>query len=278
MSEVGSLVRVGTAPTIAVRDAGEGAAVVFLHGVGGRRTDWAEQQRHFSQHYRTLAWDARGYGDSDDYAGAASIELFADDLARVLDTLGIIRAHLVGLSMGGYIAQAVASRHPDRIVSLTLADTSISLQHTLGAHGAAQFLAARREPLEHGTSLGVLARTIAPNLLAPGAGEDLIARVEMTFATLRGESYLKALGAVVGFRNRLDLLSVRVPTLVIVGEHDTLLPPTASRALADAIPGARYVELRGAGHLSNLEQPVAFNAALEDFLASCRLQECSNGK
>ena len=110
--------RIGPAPHIAVEHAGSGEFVIFMHGIGGNRRNWYDQIDAFAPHFHAAAWDARGYGDSDDYEGALTFTDYADDLARVLDYFGQSRAHVVGLSMGGRIAMDFAARYPRAAVDL----------------------------------------------------------------------------------------------------------------------------------------------------------------
>ena len=117
------MVRIGPAPRIAVEHTGAGPLVVFLHGIGGNRNNWRDQLPALAQGLHACAWDARGYGDSDDYEGALDFADFSRDLERVLDHFGAAAAHVVGLSMGGLIAQDFYRRHPGRVLSLVLAGT-----------------------------------------------------------------------------------------------------------------------------------------------------------
>ena len=112
------------APRLAVSVEGSGPLVLFLHGIRGNRRNWNLQLPVFAQHFRAAAWDARGYGDSEDYDGPLQFDDFSSDLLRVLDFLGERKAHLVGLSMGGRIARNFALKHPQRVRTLTLANTS----------------------------------------------------------------------------------------------------------------------------------------------------------
>src|SRR5258706_7511304 len=115
--------KIGPAPRIAVQHDGAGELVMFLHGIGGNRDNWDDQLVHYAPHSHAAAWDARGYADSDDYPGELSITDFAGDLRRVLDHFKADKAHIVGLSLGGRVAQRFYFKHPDRVRSLVLADT-----------------------------------------------------------------------------------------------------------------------------------------------------------
>ncbi|MGE0798765.1 MAG: alpha/beta fold hydrolase [Lautropia sp.] len=254
-------------PRIGFQWLGSGPAVVFLHGVGGWRGNWFHQLADFGRTHRAIAWDGRGYGLSEDSAAASiSIADFADDLLRLLDHLRIDRAHIVGLSMGGFIAQEFYARYPNRVRSLALADTAISLRSVHDDAFVRRFVESRRIPLTAGKRMADLAADFAAGLVLGGRQSPVYPAAVESLAIQRTDGYLKALDAVAAFDNSLDHAGVRVPTLVLVGEQDALTPPSASRVLADLIPGAQYVALAQAGHLSNLEQPLAFNRALRDFL------------
>ena len=254
------------APRIAVDHAGDGELVVFLHGVGGNRGNWRDQLLALAPRYHAAAWDARGYGDSDDLASPLSMSDFSADLLRVLDYFAADRAHLVGLSMGGLIAQEFVHRNPERVRSLVLADTGMGLREGDDAAWVEDFLRSRKAPLLAGRTPADIAPAIAATLVSENASPAARDRVIDSLSALRTPSYLEALETVTRFRNPLVHASVRVPTLVIVGEHDRLTPPAAARSLATRIPGARLEVLPGAGHLSNIEQPEAFNHLLIEFL------------
>jgi 3-oxoadipate enol-lactonase len=252
-------------PDIAVDVAGSGPLLVFLHGVGGNRQNWTDQLAHFSGRFTAVAWDARGYGDSDDVAGRVFTD-FADDLARVIDHFGA-PAHLVGLSMGGRIALDCWRRYPERVASLTLADTSA------GAPPAAEkleaFMALRRKPLlEEGKTPADIAPGIVDSIAGPHISPQARARLIDSHARLRPHSYLDTLATVTKFTDFPPFESITVPVLVIVGEHDRVATPAYAASMAAGIPGARLHIIAGAGHVSNIEAPAEFNAALDAFLAA----------
>ena len=259
--------RVGPSPAIAIDVAGSADApvVLFLHGIGGNRSNWRGQLAAVGQRYRAVAWDARGYGGSDD-GDALVFTDFADDAVRVLDHLGAQRAHIVGLSMGGRIALDLWRRYPARVATLTLADTSAGSKETQAPEKVEAFLAARRKPLLEGRTTADIAPGVAATLAGPNIAPETMAELVASLSALRAEPYLRTLEAVTRFTDFPDFASIDVPTLVIVGSEDRVAPPSVARAMADAIPHARYVELPGAGHISNLEAPDTFNTALLDFL------------
>lgn len=259
---------IGPAPLLCFDHAGEGPAIVFLHGVGGHRGNWRRQVARFGQAGLTaIAPDLRGYGDSADDDGAARrFTDFADDVVRLLDALGLAQATICGLSMGGRIALDLWRRHPGRVARLILADTSAASKESQDPARIEAFLAARRQPLLDGLTPAELAPRLVETLIGPNATPAQRAELTASLAALHRDAYLKTLEAVTRFTDFPDFASIAVPTLVIVGSEDRIAPPAAARAIAAAIPGAGLVEIDGAGHISNIEAPDAFDAALARFL------------
>lgn len=258
--------RIGPKPEIAVEYAGSGPFVLFMHGVGGNRRNWSDQIAGISGRYRAAAWDARGWGDSDDYDGALRMADICDDIDRVLDRFEVERVHIVGLSMGGFVALEYYARAPGRFRSLTLVDTSATIASDMTLEQRAEFVRLRKTPLLEGKTPKDIAPAMVATLLSPKAGPAVRARLEASISMLHPESYMKAVDMVVDF-NRSDVPpTIRVPTLCVVGSDDRLTPPNVMKALADRIPGAEYVEIPDAGHLVNIEAPEAFNRALLAFL------------
>jgi 3-oxoadipate enol-lactonase len=249
---------VGPAPRLALSVAGEGALVLFLHGMGGRRQNWDAQLAIFSKHYRAAAWDARGYGDSEDYEGPLDFAVFSADIARVLDHLDAERAHLVGLSMGGRIARNFALHHPERVRARTLANTSPGFG-ALAPEQVRAFIEQRR--------------TLAPEeqakrLLGAQAPSEAYDKLVASLAAVHRESYLKTMEASVAQDLAAPIERIGAPTLVITSTEDRLYPVVIAQDMARRIPGARLAIIEGAGHVSNLERPQEFNRLLAEFLHS----------
>ncbi|MFL6566726.1 MAG: alpha/beta fold hydrolase [Burkholderiales bacterium] len=271
-----NLVHVPPSPRLAVEHAGAGPLVVFLHGIGGNRRNFQRQLEAVAGGgFHAAAWDARGYGDSEDYEGELDFGEFSRDLIRVLDYFSAEAAHVVGVSMGGLIAQDFYRRHPRRVRSLVLAGTRNGYART----NAAEFLKRREAPLLAGLAPRDIAADLASTLASRSAPDAVLAQLRESIAALHKESYLKALrtttriGELPGYSERssyVDLKSVAVPTLVVCGTEDGVTPPGLSRELAAGIPGAKLQMIESAGHLCNIEQPEAFNAALVPFLQSVR--------
>ncbi len=229
--------------------------MLFLHGIGGHRQHWNPQLEAFSKHYQAAAWDARGYGDSEDYEGPLHFDHFTGDVLRVAQHLKAQRFHLVGLSMGGRIARNVALHYPDWLLSLTLANTSPGFD-ALSPEQVRRFVSERkaRTPETLRRLLGAHPR--------PEAYQALME----SFAATHAESYVKTIEASVAHDRAAPLEEIRVPTLVITGSEDAVYPPAMAKDMARRIPRARLVEIPEAGHMTNLEQPERFNRAVMDFL------------
>lgn len=254
--------RIEGPPDIAIDIAGSGPLLVFLHGIGGNRHNWSDQLETFADRFTAVAWDARGYGDSDDEPARVFTD-FADDLASVVTRLGA-PAHIVGLSMGGRIALDCWRRYPQLVASLTLADTSAGAPPDPARIEA--FLALRSAPLLAGETPAEIAPGIVDSIAGPEITKAARDRLLASHAALRAPSYLSTLAAVTRFADFPPLAGITVPTLVIAGEHDPIATPAHATAMAAAIPGARLHIIPGAGHVSNIEAPAAFNAALGRFL------------
>lgn len=257
-------------PAIAVEYAGSGPLVVFLHGIGGDRSTWLPQMTAFAGRYCVAAWDARGYGDSDDYDGPLRFADMADDLARLLDSFAVNRAHIVGTSMGGRIGLEAYARHADRFATIALAGVHARFE-SFSPEAQRDFVESRRKPLMDD---GLEPADIAPRVVAKLAGtaipDEARDRAVAAMSRLHKESYIKTVEATTGFDREHVLGEISVPALVIGGEHDPLTPPALTRKVADAIPGAEYRTIYDSGHLGNLENPVEFNRLLDAFLSKYR--------
>jgi len=251
--------------TIAYDIAGSGPLVVFLHGIGGNRSNWEGQIAYFAARFCAVAWDARGYGASEDPPQTLKFSDYTDDLVRLLDHLGGQRGHLVGLSMGGMILQDFYGRYADRVATLALVDTSVGFG-SVSEEVRRDFLARRLDPLERGLMPADIAPGVVEVLMAKSATAVARQRMRTSIEALRVAPYKQALHAIITTDFRAILPHINVPTLVIVGDEDVVTPPPEAEFLARNIPGAKLVTIPGAGHLTNIEKPEAFNAALEAFL------------
>lgn len=261
---------IGPAPTLAVEVTGCGPLVIFLHGIGGNRKNWLNQLDVIGSEFTAAAWDARGYGGSEDYEGALEFTDFTEDLKRVIDAFGVRGAHLVGISMGGRIALDFYAKWPDRVATLTLADTSAGNSRSNSAQEIDAFLAIRKRPLLEGKTPRDIAPQVLATLIGPATDSQSSDRMLESLNELRADSYLKTLDTVTRYSAFPPFEQIAVPTLVLVGEHDRIATPAFALEMANRIPGARYAVIAGASHISNLDGAGEFNRLLMEFLREHR--------
>lgn len=262
---------------------GSGDPLLLIMGLAADSQAWMFQVPDFSAQYRTIAFDNRGVGRSSKPAGAYSIHQMADDAAGLMEQLGIDRAHVVGVSMGGMIAQELTLRHPQRVRSLVLgctypepdekveqqrAFTLTQLGGSIGAEGEAKIDLSTINPM-------MFMQQMLPTVF----NQDFIMRelpklLQVFSGALQYgfslEAILGQVSAVMGHRATDRLHQIAVPTLVITGDADLLISPANSDIIAQAIPGARLVKVPGGSHGFNFETPDVFNREVLSFLSSVR--------
>ena len=238
--------------------------LVFLHGIGGAGRAWHGQLDFFKHRYRTIAWDMPGYGGSAPLP-TVSIAALADALQGFLQQVRAMKPILVGHSIGGMIVQQLLAKHPRIASAIVLAQTSPAFGKPDGDWQKA-FIEARLGPLDRGETLAALAPSLVKNLVGddPDIGGMELARDCM--ASVPEASYRATMMSMLGFDQRNVLKDIVVPTLLLSGSKDKNAPAPMMAKMATYISSARYFELEGVGHLANLEQPGAFNAALDSFL------------
>ena len=251
---------------LAVVDRGLGVPLLLVHGFPLDHSMWVSQIEGLCDTCRVIAPDLRGFGESDVTSGTVTMGQMADDIAALLDGLEV-REPVVfcGLSMGGYIGWEFFMRHRDRVGSLILCDTRAICDTAEGAQG-------RRETAEKVVAEG-------PQILVDGmvsklfSGATIANRkdiVEETCRVMMGTAPEGIAAAARGMAERIDastlLASVDCPTLIVVGEEDAISTVEEMRSIADAIPGARFVKVAGAGHMSPLEAPAEVNEAIRQFV------------
>lgn len=257
-------------PRIALDQQGSGEVLLFVHGIGGNRTNWREQLEFFAPRFRAVAIDVRGWGLSEDYEGPLDFDDVTADIVRLLAQLGAPDCHIVGLSMGGLIAQHVLWRQPHIVRSAVFADTSAGPGEEHDAQWIEEFLRLRKEPLLSGLTPADIAPTVARSLAVPNAPASSTKRLEESIAALHKESYLKALDYVSNYKRKLDHAAVTIPVHVMVGEFDQLTPLKQAQSLAARFGNCAVGVVPAAGHLSNMDNASAFNQQLDAFLASHR--------
>ncbi|MEK6813178.1 MAG: alpha/beta fold hydrolase [Nitrospirota bacterium] len=239
--------------------------VLFVHGFPFSSAMWDSQMEAVGRRCRAIACDIRGLGRSEVGDGQYTIEGHVDDLIGLLDRLEIDKTVVVGLSMGGYIALRTLERNPERFLAAVLCDTRAEADDNAGklkrANGAASVK-------RHGAA--AFAESFLPAVFAPESLRTKPEAVKLIKSIIAATPPLAIAGHLIAMAGRTDttasLAAIGVPTLIMVGENDTLTPPALARAMHERIPGSKLYLVPGAGHMSNLENPEFFNSRLLEFL------------
>ena len=240
--------------------------LLLIHGfpVDGRM--WEPQVEALRGRFQLLIPDLWGFGQNPPPAKPPSMEDQAEGLRSALSEVGVQKVVLGGFSMGGYIALAFAALHPERLAGLVLTDTRAGAD---SAEGRTARTESARRVLAEGTAF--LADTLPEKLLSKRTFESRPGLVSRIGTLIRSQPREGVAAALLAMRDRPDrtaeLPRIACPTLVLCGAEDALSPPAEMRALAAAVPGARYAEVPAAGHLANIENPGAFNRELLAFLS-----------
>jgi pimeloyl-ACP methyl ester carboxylesterase len=255
--------------TLHVEDTGgPGETILFSHGLLWNTALFAPQMAALRGRYRCVAYDHRGQGRSaDDRRKVIDMDLLTDDAVALIDALDLGRVHFCGLSMGGFVGMRLAARHPQRVRSLMLLDTS-----------------AEPEPAENAPKykrMNVAARWLGPRVVMPQVMPILFGRTALTDPSRAAErrqwqdhlngnrrSIWRAVNGVL-YRDPVvsELPGIAAPTLVMVGDEDVATVPAKAQRIAAGIPDSRLVVIPNAGHSSTVENPAAVNAAIDRFLA-----------
>lgn len=251
-----------------VMDDGIGPAILFVHGFPLDHTMWAEQIAEFSKTHRVIAPDLRGFGGTDGTLYSVSMEQFADDLNELLLALQVDRPiTFCGLSMGGYVGWQFALRYPQWLGRMIACDTRAAAD---SAEAAANRLKMADIVVKEGPA--PVAMAMMPKLFAPATTQTRPALTDLVRQMVMRTNPIAIAAAHRGMAVRPDvtaqLASFRFPTLVIVGEHDLISPAAEMRTIAESLPNAKFAVIPNAGHMSPMEEPVAVNRAIREFLAS----------
>ena len=250
---------------LAYDDVGVGPAVLLIHGYPFNRSLWTEQTEALTSRFRVVTPDLRGFGETDTSEGPATMSRMAEDVATLMDQLGIQQAVIGGLSMGGYVALAFVKQFPSRVKALVLADTRAQAD----TEEAKQ---TRHQQAEKALSEGMagIADAMLPKLLTPDTVSkqpEVVKRVRDMMLKTKPQG---AASALLGMAEREDLSefisTIRVPTMIVVGREDAITPVADSEKMQSKIAPSRLVVIENAGHVSNLEQTEQFNFALLRFL------------
>jgi 3-oxoadipate enol-lactonase len=246
--------------------------VVLVHGFPFSSGMWKGQMRTLQEkNLRVIAYDLRGHGQSGAGDGQYTTELFVDDLIALLDHLRITKAILCGFSMGGYIALRAIERNPDRFNALVLCDTmSTADSNEAKIRRANSIKLVKKEGVER------FAEGFLKAVFAPQTFDAKLDVINETRRTILSNSPLGICGALLAMAGRTDtteaLSEISVPTLILVGEHDAVTPPSAAKIMHDRIQNSNLHIIYNAAHMSNLENPVVFNGHVTKFLAKLTVQ------
>lgn len=249
--------------SIAYQRAGSGPAIVLLHGFSLDSRSWRPQIEGLSDQFTVIAWDAPGTGQSQDPPSTFGIRDWADSLAGVLDAAGIPRAHLVGLSWGGLLAQEFYRRYSSRVMSLVLAGTYAGWKGSLPAPVPEQ----RLEACIKDSSLppGEFVQKYNPGMFGDAPTQEVRTELAHIMSEFHPAGFRLMAAALAQADTRELLPTIQVPTLLIWGDADERASLGVGQTMRDAIPGAKLEVIRGAGHLSNLERSEDFNAIVRGF-------------
>ena len=243
----------------------DGEPLLLIQGLGADSRGWIRQRRSLSSRYRCIVFDNRGAGRSDHPEGPYDLEVMALDAMSVLDAAGVERAHVLGASMGGVIAEIAAVRHPDRVGSLVLACTAA--RH----HQWRRELLAEWAEVAARQGMGAFANQAVRWLIGPRSlrrfwpAIGLVGPLAMTGSS---DSFVAQVQAILAMDDalRAELRGVTAPTLALVGSQDILTPMGDSEEIAELVPGGELAVIRGAAHGFMLEHGAAFNRTVLGFL------------
>src|SRR6202035_1307831 len=245
-------------------ECGSGEPLLLVMGLSYPSYMWHRSRPILAQHYRTIAFDNRGIGQSDVPSGAYSMSMMASDGAKVLDAAGVEAAHVFGVSMGGMIAQEFALQYPKRVRSLILGCTHAGGLHAVRAEAAVLEILVRQGMTPEESREAITPFIYDPATPRERIDEDMAIRMKW-YPTPQG--YAGQLQGIFGWEAYSRIAQISVPTLVIHGETDRLIPAVNAKLIAERIPGAKLVLIRHASHIFDTDQPGASHQAILEFLS-----------
>jgi 3-oxoadipate enol-lactonase len=245
-------------------DGPEGAPwIVFSNSLATSTAMWDEQAAALKSSFRVLRYDQRGHGGTEVPGGRYAFDTLLDDALGLLDALGVAKAHFAGLSMGGATALGLAERHPDRLDKVIVCDSPCQSTPQSSQQWEERIAVAQKQGIDALVEPTV-GRWFPPETLAKNPPH--LDKVRAMFRATPVNGFIGCAAALADHDYASAIASVKRPVLFLVGEKDA--PAPAMRKLHEKLPGSRYVELPGAGHISNMDRPAEFNRALQDFLAA----------
>lgn len=263
-----------TLPRLALTTVGTDSDVLclFLHGIGGNRTNWDDQLAAAARYCQAGTLDLRGYGDSTLGPDQSTVDDYCADILHVMEALGAKRLVLCGLSYGAWIATSFAMRHPDKLAGLVLSGGCTGMSEA-GADERDAFRLSREVPLNAGQTPADFAASVVDVIAGPDASNDVRAKLLVSMQAIPATTYADALRCFTNPRETFDFSKLSLPVLLVTGAHDRLAQPAEIKRVAERIwdastsPDVRFEVIVDAGHVCNLEQPDAYNAILTEYLA-----------
>ena len=245
-------------------DGAEGAPwIVFSNSLATSLAMWDDQAAALKGSYRVLRYDQRGHGGSDAPAGRYAFDTLLADALALLDALHIEKAHFAGLSMGGATALGLAERHPERFERIIVCDSPCQSTPQSAQQWEERIAVAQKQGIEALVEPTV-SRWFPPETVAKNPPH--LDKVRAMFRATPVNGFIGCAAALADHDYATAIAAVKQPVLFLVGEKDA--PAPAMRKLHQKLPGSRYVELPGAGHISNMDRPAEFNRAIGEFLAA----------
>jgi len=239
--------------------------IIFVHGFPYDHTMWDKQIGYLKDDYSCVTYDIRGLGNSDVGDGQYTMELYVDDLLAIISELKLVKPVLCGLSMGGYIAFRAVERSQETFGALIFCDTKAEADYDEGKLNRASKI---KQINEEGIEAFV--DSFVPTCFSKTAKENQSEIFNEVLNRCKKYNPLGVKGALISMLSRTDtsnyLGKINIPTLLIVGEKDSLTPPETMRVISEKIPNSEFVIIRGAGHMTPIEKPDAVNEAIESFL------------
>jgi len=241
---------------------GHGDPLVMIMGFSANRSAWSPQISFFKKYYKVVTFDNRGVGKSDKPEGPYSTRMMAEDTVKLMDHLEIKKAHILGASMGGMIAQELAINYPERVSKLVLACTFARKDDISG------------DTAEQAELLHLSPQKMAAGMVKLAANKPInqfvfsnLAMIQASFMGVSAKAGLKGQREACNSHNTLDRLPlIKAPTLVIVGTKDRIIKPISSEVIARNIPGATLTKIEGGSHMFTMEMKTSFNQKVLDFL------------
>ncbi len=250
---------------------GNGEPLILLPGLGGDRNAWFFQMDSFKEHYRTITYDTRGTGASGSSDSPSTIKIMADDTIGLMDHLSIDKAHILGVSMGGMIAQEIAINYPERVMKLILVSTYFGGDEAGGLTITMRKLLGLGENFSKDDAKKVDIEKFMYNVISMSFNSEKYKKVFIPLS----QQYMKSTGQK-GFAEQLEAASdcytldrlhtINAKTLVIAGTKDQIVPFSSSELIADKIPDAKLVAVDGGSHSIFLEMSDRFNKEVVNFL------------